>query len=165
MGLETYAFATRDRQSIKARVAEASGAHYYNVKTIPFEQIAQSHGPFGIIVEATGSSEVAFRAIRLVDRDGIVCLTGMSPHKGTHQVCTDCVNMDLVINNKAVFGTSSSNRLHFERGIERMISIEGKWPGLLETMFTRRVGLEHAADDLRRDREDIKVVVEIGEAR
>ncbi len=162
MGLETYAFATRDKGSLKARLIEASGARYVNVKETPMEQIVAGDGPFDIIIEATGSSEIAFKAIDLVAGDGIVCLTGLSPHKAAHQVCTDCVNMDLVMNNKVVFGTSSSNRVHFERALDRMASIEKKWPGMLEQMFTRRVDLEHVGEGLHREKEDIKVVVEIG---
>jgi threonine dehydrogenase-like Zn-dependent dehydrogenase len=164
IGLETYAFATREKESLKARVTEASGAHYVNVKEVPMEQIVKDHGPFDIIVEATGVSEIAFKAIRLVNPAGVVCLTGLSPHKGTSSVCTDCVNMDLVLNNKAVFGTVSANRLHFERALDRMASIEKKWPGLLERMFTRRVDLAHVVEGMRRTKDDIKVVVEIGAA-
>jgi threonine dehydrogenase-like Zn-dependent dehydrogenase len=162
MGLETCAFATRDRASLKAKLTEAGGARYVNVKEVPFEQIVKEHGPFDIIIEATGSSEIAFEAIRLAAGNGIVCLTGLSPHKSSHSLCTDCVNMDLVMNNKVVFGTSSSNRVHFERALDRMASLEKKWPGLLERMFTRRVDLGHVAEGLQRTKDDIKVVVEIG---
>jgi glucose 1-dehydrogenase len=161
MGIETCAFATRDRASPKARLIEASAARYVNVKEVPFERIVEEYGPFDIIIEATGSSEIAFKAIGLVAGNGIVCLTGLSPHKDTHTVCTDCVNMDLVMNNKVVFGTSSSNRVHFEQAMYRMGSIEKKWPGLLERMFTRRVDLDHVVDGLRRSKDDIKVVVDI----
>lgn len=164
MGLETWAFATRDEDSLKARLIDASGARYVNVKKVPFDQIVKDHGPFDLIIEATGSSEIAFKAIGLVAGSGIVCLTGLSPHKSTHSLCTDCINMDLVMNNKAVFGTSSSNRVHFERGMDRMASIEKKWPGLLERMFTRRVDLAHVVEGLQRTKDDIKVVVEIGDA-
>jgi threonine dehydrogenase-like Zn-dependent dehydrogenase len=165
MGLETYAFATREKESLKAHVTEASGAHYINVKEVPIEEIVERHGPFDIIVEATGSSRIAFQAISAVDRDGIVCLTGLSPHQGEHTVCTDCVNMDLVMNNKVVFGTVSANRMHYERGIDRIASIERKWPGLLGRMFTRRVDLDHVVEGMHRTRDDIKVVVETGAAR
>jgi threonine dehydrogenase-like Zn-dependent dehydrogenase len=164
MGLETYAFATRDRTSLKAKLTEASGARYVNVKEVPFEQIVKEHGPFAIIIEATGSSEIAFKAIGLVAGNGIVCLTGLSPRKDAHTVCTDCVNMDLVMNNKVVFGTSSSNRVHFEQALVRMASMEKKWPGLLERMFTRRVDLDHVVEGLQRTKDDVKVVVEIGAA-
>lgn len=165
MGVETWAFATREKTSPKAQVTEACGAHYVNAREKPMEQIVEDHGPFDIIIEATGSSEIAFKAMGLVNRNGIVCLTGLSPHKETHSVCTDCVNMDLVMKNKAVFGTVSANRMHYELALDRMASIEKKWPGLLERMFTRRVDLDHVAEGMRHTKDDIKVVVEIGAAR
>lgn len=162
MGLEVSTFATRDRESPKARIAETAGIEYFNVKETPIERIAEQNGPFDVIVEATGSSEIAFKAIGLVSNNGIVCLTGLSPEQRTHPVCTDCVNMDLVMHNKAVFGTVSSNRVHFERALDRMASVERRWPGLLERMFSRRVSLENVREGLREDRDDIKVLVEIG---
>ena len=165
MGLETYTFATREKESLKARVAEASGARYVNGKEVPMDTISQDHGPFDVIVEATGVSAIAFEAIRLVNRDGVVCLTGLSPHQGVHSVCTDCVNMDVVLNNKAVFGTVSSNRVYFEHALDRLASLERKWPGLLGRMFTRRVDLAHVVEGMHRSKDDIKVVVEIGAAR
>ncbi|OPY27492.1 MAG: Glucose 1-dehydrogenase [Methanocella sp. PtaU1.Bin125] len=161
MGIETWAFATREVTSPKARAAEASGARYVNARETPMEQIVSDHGPFDLIVEATGSSEIAFKAMRLVNKNGIVCLTGLSPHRQTHSVCTDCVNMDLVMNNKAVFGTVSANRMHYEWALDRMASIEKKWPGLLGRMFTRRVSLDRVGDGLRREKDDIKVVVDV----
>jgi threonine dehydrogenase-like Zn-dependent dehydrogenase len=164
LGLEVCTFATRGRDSPKAQISEAAGARYFNVKETPIERIAEEHGPLDMILEATGSSEIAFEAIGLVDNGGVVCLTGLSPRKQTHPVCTDCVNMDLVMHNKAVFGTVSSNRVHFERALDRMASIERRWPNLLERMFTRRVSLEDVRKGVTgRGKDDVKVVVEIGE--
>ena len=161
-GLEVSTFATRSRESLKARIAEAAGIEYFNVKETPIEQIAELQGPLDVIVEATGSSEIAFKAMRLAASNGIVCLTGLSPEQRTHTICTDCVNQDLVMHNKAVFGTVSSNRVHFERGLDRLASIERRWPGLLERMFSRRVGLEHVRESLKKEKDDVKVLVEIG---
>ena len=162
MGLEVCTFATRDRRSLKSRIAEATGARYFNVKEEPMGQIAEQHGPFDLFIEATGSSEIGFQAISMVNHGGIVCLTGLSPHKRTHEMCTDCVSMDLVMNNKVVFGTVSSNRVHFERAVDRITSVERRWPGLLEQMFTRKVKLANVRDAMQHDKEDIKVLVEIG---
>ncbi|WP_424358501.1 glucose 1-dehydrogenase [Methanocella sp. MCL-LM] len=161
-GLEVSTFATRGMESLKARIAGAAGIDYFNVKETPIEQIVEKQGPLDMIVEATGSSEIAFKSIGLVSNNGIVCLTGLSPQQRTHPVCTDCVNMDLVMHNKAVFGTVSSNRVHFERGLDRLASVERRWPGLLERMFTRRVSLENVKEGLKEDKEDIKILVEIG---
>jgi len=165
MGLEVWTFATRGRDSPKAQIAEAAGAHYVNVKEVSLERISKDYGPFDMVVEATGSSEIAFKAIGMVGNGGVVCLEGLSPKRAAHVICTDCINMDLVMGNKAVFGTVSSNRLHFERGLARMESIERRCPGLLERMITRRVRLDEARDALQHDRDDVKVVVEIGGLR
>ena len=162
LGVDTVAFATRERGSLKARVTEACGARYVDVKEEPLEEIVSRYGPFDISIEATGVSQIAFDLVRLARTDGVVCLTGLSPRHGETTVCTDCVNMDLVMHNKAVFGTSSSNRGHFERGIARLRSIRRQWPGLLERLFTKRVGLDQAAESLCHGKDDIKVVVEIG---
>ena len=161
MGLETFTLATRERTSPKARVAEASGARYVDSSAEPPESLPEKYGPFDIIVEATGFSPLAFKAMELVGRNGIVCLAGLSPKKTGHTVCTDCVNMELVLKSKAAFGTVSSSRLDFEKGVERMLSIRKKWPGLLEKLFTKKESLDNAPRALRRDKEDIKAAVAV----
>jgi len=104
IGLEVYTLATRGRASPKARVAEASGARYVDVNEEPLDTLPEKYGPFGIIFEATGYSPYAFKAMELVQSNGIVCLAGLSPGKNEHALCTDCVNMATVLNNKALSG-------------------------------------------------------------
>lgn len=159
MGLETFTLATRDKKSLKARASEASGARYIDVNEEPLESLPGKYGPFDLIIEATGYSPFAFKAMELVNRNGVVCLAGLSPRKKEHSICTDCVNMDMVLNNKVTFGTVSSNRRDFEKGVDRMLSIRKKWPGLLEKLFTKKESLDNAPEALRRNKEDIKAVV------
>lgn len=160
-GLETCTLATRDRKSLKARVAEASGARYVDVNEEPLDTLPEKYGPFDLILEATGYSPHAFKAMELVNKNGIVCLTGLSPLKKEHTFCTDCVNMDVVLNNKAIFGTVSSDRRDFEEGVDRMRSIRKKWPGLLEKLFTKKENLDNAPAALHRSKDDIKTIVRI----
>jgi threonine dehydrogenase-like Zn-dependent dehydrogenase len=161
MGLETYTLATRGGDSPKARAAEWPGARYVDVDEEPLDTLPKKYGPFDIIVEATGYSPYAFKAMELVNKNGIVCLAGLSPKKKEHSICTDCVNMEVVLNNKAAFGTVSSSRRDFEKGIDRMLSIRKKWPGLFESLLTKKKSLEDAPEALRRSKEDIKAVVSI----
>jgi threonine dehydrogenase-like Zn-dependent dehydrogenase len=158
-GLDVYTLATRERTSPKAKVAEACGARYIDVDEEPLDTLPEKHGPFDIIVEATGYSPYAFKAMELVNRNGIVCLAGLSPKKKDNSLCTDCVNMEMVLNNKVSFGTVSSSRRDFEKGVDRMLSIRNKWPGLLEQLFTKKESLDSAPRALRRTKEDIKAVV------
>ncbi|BAI60130.1 glucose 1-dehydrogenase [Methanocella paludicola SANAE] len=159
MGLDVYTLATRERTSPKARVAEVSGARYIDVGEEPLDTLPEKHGPFDIIVEATGYSPYAFRAMELVNRNGVVCLAGLSPKKKDHALCTDCINMSMVLDNKAALGTVSASRRDFEKGVDRMLSIRNKWPGLLESLFTKKESLDSAPRALRRTKEDIKAVV------
>ncbi len=159
IGLEVYTLATREPTSPKARVAEASGARYVDVDEEPLDTLPEKYGPFDFIVEATGYSPYAFKAMELVQSNGIVCLAGLSPGTKEHALCTDCINMGMVLNNKAAFGTVSASRQDFEKGVDRMLSIRKKWPGLLESLFTKKESLDSAPRALRRSKEDIKAVV------
>jgi threonine dehydrogenase-like Zn-dependent dehydrogenase len=161
MGIDTCTIATRDKKSLKARICEGCGGRYVNVREEPLETLPKKYGPFDIIIEATGVSSLAVDARDLVNRDGAVCLLGVYPGKQAQNICTDCLNQNMVLNNKLVFGSVNSNRMHFERSAERMGSIEGKWPGLLQKLFTRTVTLDNVADGLRRQPGDIKVLVEV----
>ena len=159
IGLETFTLATRDEKSIKAQVAESSGARYIDATAEPPESLPKKYGPFDIIFDATGHSPLAFKALEMVNKNGIVCLTGLSPGGKEHMIATDRINMDMVLNNKAAFGTVSSNRLDFEKSVGRMQSIQHQWPGLLERLFTKKETLDNAPEALRRGKEDIKAVV------
>ena len=97
----------------------------------------------------------------MVNNGGIVCLLGLYQWDRVESVHIDQVNLDMVLNNKIMFGSSSSNRKHFKRGVERMASIECKWPGIMRRMITRTVALDNVADALHRAPDDIKVIVEI----
>ena len=160
-GIDTYTIATRDKKSLKARIVESCGGHYVNVKEEPLKTLPGKYGPFDAVVEATGVGGLAMEAREVVNRDGIVCLLGVYPGRETQSICPDCLNLGLVLNNKLVFGSVNSNRIHFEHGVERMRSIQNKWPGLLQRLFTRTVPLDDVAAGLRREPEDIKVIVEV----
>lgn len=162
MGIETCTIARKTKESLKAQLAEECGGRYVDVSIEPLETLPKKYGPFDIIIEATGVSKLAMEASEMVNRDGIVCLLGLYEGDRVESVHVDRLLQDKVLNNKTVFGSVSSNRTHFERGVERMASIKRKWPGILRKMFTRTVPLESVADGLRRKPDDIKVLVEMG---
>ncbi len=161
MGLDVCAIATRTKKSLKAQIVEDCGGRYVSTRVEPLKALPAKYGPFDIVIEATGVSSLAMEASQLVNRDGIVCLLGVYTRGRDETVNTDRFNSDLVFNNRVIFGSVSSNRRHFKRGVDRMVSIESKWPGLLEKFFTRCVTLDSIAEGLRHDPNDIKVLVEI----
>jgi glucose 1-dehydrogenase len=161
MGFETYTIARHSKESPKARIVRDSGGRYIDVNVEPLETLPKIYGPFDMIIEATGASGMVMGSRRMVSNGGIVCLLGLYQGDRVDSVHLDQLNLDMVLNNKVLFGSSSSNIWHFRRGVERMASIEHKWPGIMRKMLTRTVQLENVADGLRRRPDDIKVLVEI----
>lgn len=160
-GIETCTIARQPEESLKAQLARECGGRYIDVTKEPLKSLPGKYGPFDIVVEATGVSRLAMDARGLVNKDGVVCLLGIYMGGREERIPIDRLNLDIVLNNKAVFGSVSSNRVHFERGVERLASIERKWPGILRRLFTRVVTLDNVADGLTHDPDDIKVLVDI----
>ena len=69
--------------------------------------------------------------------------------------------MEMVLSNKMVFGTVSSNRGHFEQAITLLGEIEQRWPGWLGRLITRRLNLGNFKEALHPAPDSIKTVIEI----
>ncbi len=72
-----------------------------------------------------------------------------------------CLNTQMVLGNKMVFGTVSSNRGHFERSVQSLASMEQKWPGWLSRLITRRLTLGKFRDAFDPAPDNIKTVIEL----
>jgi threonine dehydrogenase-like Zn-dependent dehydrogenase len=112
-------------------------------------------------MEATGNSTVAFQAMSALGTNGILCLMGVSTGQKPLEVDASCLNMQMVLGNKTVFGTVSSNRDHFERSIESLVRIEEKWTEWLPRLITRRLTLDKFRDGLHPDSDNIKTMIEL----
>jgi len=157
----TYTLDIVPRSSPKAQLIEAIGATYLDGRESAVTALPQQIGNLDLIVEATGNSTVAFQAMSALGINGILCLMGVSTGEKPLEICADCLNMQMVLGNKMVFGTVSSNRGHFEKSIQSLANIEGKWPGWLSSLITRRLSLDEFAEGLRPTPDNIKTVIEL----
>jgi threonine dehydrogenase-like Zn-dependent dehydrogenase len=123
--------------------------------------LAGDIGRLDIVIEATGFSPLAFEAMDMVGPNGIVCLSGVSGGSRQQEISVDHLNLEMVLQNKLVFGTVNANRRHFELGVRHLAEIEARWPGLLSRLITRKVPMEEFARALRREPEDVKTIVEV----
>lgn len=160
-GIKTYAGATRSQESVKAQLVELTGAQYINLKENSIEEFSKGVGNLDIIVEATGNSTVSFQAMSVLGTNGILALTGVSGGNKKLEICGDCLNLKMVLGNKVVFGTVNASRADFEAGVRDFEEFETKWPGLLSRMITKKLFLTEFKKSFFKDREDIKVVLEI----
>jgi len=157
----TYTFDIVPRSSLKAQLVESIGANYLDGNESPVVSLPEKIGNLDLIMEATGNSAIAFQAMCALGTNGVLCLMGVSTSQKPLEVNASCLNIQMVLGNKMVFGTVSSNRGHFERSIEALVRIEEKWPGWLSCLITRRLRLDEFAEGLRPSPDNIKTVIEL----
>lgn len=160
-GLSTYALDLVPKTSAKGQLVESIGATYLDGRSLGIAELPRQLGNLDIILEATGNSTVAFQAMSVLGTNGVLCLTGVSAGEKRLQVCADCINMEMVLGNKVVLGTVSSNSGHFERAIEILADIEQNWPGWLGQLVTRRLPLVEFNNALQPTTEGIKTVIDV----
>ena len=154
-GLDVTAVATRPKDSLKARIVEKIGGTYINAN----DQTINSLGKFDLIMEETGVASLAAEAQGLVNNNGVLCLLGIyRPNLATQDIGHSYD--DIVLGNKITFGSVNANKKYFLRGLEDFATIQRRYPGVLESLFTRVVpptGFLQAYDP---SKDDIKSVID-----
>jgi hypothetical protein len=64
------------------------------------------------------------------------------------------------LGNKITFGSVNANKRYFARGIQDFKTIQQRFPGVLKSLFTSRVGLADYAKAYSHTKDDIKSVIE-----
>ncbi len=163
-GLDTFVYA-RHRDPVLARRLEEIGATYVAkhepAGPIHVPDLARRFGPFDFLLEATGAPEVAMAAMRVIGPGGVLCLASVTGGEERLEICAACLELELVLGNRVVFGTVNANRTDFEAGMGDLARAAVRWPGWLAGLVTRRVPLERFREAFERRPGDVKVVVEV----
>jgi len=133
------------------------GARYAATNDTPLASL----GPVDVVLEATGSSAVAFAAIDLLGPNGAIVLTSVTGGGRSIELPADELNQRIVLRNLLVLGSVNANAEDFKAGIADLALSEQRYPGFLGSLITRRVPLAEAASALPHDPTQIKTVVEI----
>ena len=164
-GLEVTTLDRKDPPTLNSELVEALGARYESTNELPLSQAAEQYGPLDLVLEATGSSNVAFEGMEALGKNGVLVLTGISGKDRAIEVPGDRILTGFVLGNKVAGGTVNANRGHFERGVQDMALAEMQYPGWLERLLTHPVrGLDGYAEMLRLLTEEesaIKVYTEV----
>ena len=110
-----------------------------------------------VIIECTGVPPVIVQALSQLNNDGILCLAGVSTHGQTEPVDVGTVNRNMVLDNTVMFGTVNANRSHWEMAEQSLMKADPKW---LSGMISRREPLSNWQNALKRQPNDIKVVID-----
>ncbi len=112
-----------------------------------------------VVIECTGVPSLVFDAMEHVGPGGVVCLTGVSSGGRSISVDAGELNRYMVLENEAVVGSVNANATHYEMGAKALAAAEKDW---LAKLITRRVPLARWEEAIRRQPDDVKVVIEIG---
>jgi threonine dehydrogenase-like Zn-dependent dehydrogenase len=96
--------------------------------------------------EATGTSGLAFQAMKVLGTNGIFVFTGVPGRKAAIEVDTDVVMRDLVLKNQVVFGTVNAGPEAFEAAIHDLTLFRQRWPAAVDALITGRHRVEAHRD-------------------
>ena len=154
-GLDVTAVATRPKDSLKARLVEKIGGKYVNAEEQPITGL----GKFDLIMEETGVASLAAQAQGLLNNNGVLCLLGIyRPNLATQDL--GHTYDDIVLGNKITFGSVNANKRYFAMGIQDFKSVQQRFPGVLESLFTKTVGLSEYSQAYSPTKDDIKSVID-----
>jgi len=153
-GLEVHVL-DRAESGVKPDLVRSLGATYHTgtVATIGFEP--------DVIVECTGVGQVINDAVRGIAPGGVVCLTGV----GTGGTAVGSAVADAaaaaVLKNNVIVGSVNANKRHWYRAGQVLNRADPAW---LAGLVTRRERPEAFMHALRRQPDDIKVVIQFTDA-
>jgi threonine dehydrogenase-like Zn-dependent dehydrogenase len=150
-GFEVYAV-DRAPKGHKRELVEALGARYHA------GDAAEIDAEFDVAIECTGLGAVGRSAAQRVSSGGIMCLTGIMNVDPTMDLDATAMNRRMVLHNQVLFGSVNAGRRHWEQAAEALTTADPSW---LSGMITRRVPLSRWHEALDRQRDDIKVVIDL----
>lgn len=166
-GLEVFTIARSEPPTISSGIVADLGAHYVSTRQTPLADLARQAGKADLIVDATGSSEIAFGAMELLRHNGVLVWTSITGGKHVAQVPSDRINLDWVLGNKLLLGSVNANRGHFEMGIQDLALGEVTYPGVIQRILTNPVqGLDNYREMMRlliEEKAALKVFVEVAD--
>ncbi len=143
-GLDVYTLARSEGPSLKSELVESMGAHYVSTQNMPLAELPMRVGKADLIIDATGSSAIAFGCMQLLGHNGVLVWTSVTGGRQHVEVPSDKVNLDWVLGNKLLLGSVNANREHFEMGIKDLALGEVMFPGVIERILTTPIhGLEN----------------------
>jgi len=165
-GLEVYTLGRTPSPGLKADIIHAYGGKYISTREKPMGQLVQEVGQPDLIIEATGSSQVAFECMEHLNRNGAMVWTSVTGgQRRISEFPADKVNLEWVLGNKLLLGSVNGNRDHFAQGLSDLALAEVMFPGVTSRLLTTPIdGFDDPAGvmrELTENKNAIKVFVHI----
>lgn len=116
----TYCLGRRSRPDITIEIIEELGATYINSNETSVADIPDVYEPADFIYEATGYAKHAYESVHALAPNGVVALLGVPEPGWRFEIDGSGFHNDIVLNSKAVIGSVTSHRKHFEQAIDTL---------------------------------------------
>lgn len=166
-GIEVYTLARAAGPHLKSEIVEGMEANYVATSQSSLGELVKRVGKPDLIVDATGSSRLAFEAMQYLGHNGVLVWTSITGGKAITEIPSDKVNIEWVLGNKLLVASVNANREHFESGIKDLALGEVMFPGVLSKILTNPVkGLGNYQEMMRllvEDNNALKVYVDVAD--
>jgi threonine dehydrogenase-like Zn-dependent dehydrogenase len=159
-GFEVTVYSRSPLRAESNDVAAAIGARYIASETHSVEEMAASAGPIDVVYEAIGASGLAFEVVKQLGPNGVFIFTGVPGDRGPIQVDTDHIMREVVLNNKAIFGSVNAPPHSFQAAIQHLGEFVTRWPDALRSLITARFPIDQALQPLSSGGGGIKNVIQ-----
>lgn len=149
-GIQVCTFALPKAPYLNASLIDDIGGCYHSTKDLSLSAASRDHGPYDLILEATGVASLVFEAMHILWKNGVLVLAGVSGGGRSVEVPGDQINLGFVLGNKVVVGTVNANREYFEMGVKDLAHAQLQWPGWAAKLLTDPInGLDRYQDMMR----------------
>jgi threonine dehydrogenase-like Zn-dependent dehydrogenase len=167
-GLELTVYSLPQKPYRNADLIEQLGGVYVSSQDATLAEASAEHGPFDVMLDATGFSPIVWEAAEVLGKNGVLVLASITGGDRKAEINSDRINQSFVLGNKVMVGTVNAAPNDFRTGVDDLIKAEAIFPGWLKQLLTTPIaGLENHAEMIRaltEDREAIKVYVEVATA-
>ena len=115
----TYCLGRRDRPDPTIDIIERLGGTYVDSRETPVEAVAGTHEPMDFVYEATGYAPHALATLDALAPNGVGVLLGI-PDDHDFEIEGGRLHREMVLENKALFGSVNSNVRQYEAAVESL---------------------------------------------
>ena len=148
-----------------SELIEEIGGTYISTQDMSVAEATVQHGPFDIVIEATGFSPLVWQGAQALAKNGVLVLVSVTGGERTVAVPSDRINQAFVLGNKVMVGSVNASPEDFAHGRDDLVKAYAFYPGWLEQLLTTPVeGLENYEQmlhELTANADAIKVYVQV----
>jgi threonine dehydrogenase-like Zn-dependent dehydrogenase len=164
-GIEVTCISLPKPPYVNSRLVEEIGGTYVSTQDMSVAEAAAQHGPFDIVIEATGFSPLVWEGAQALAKNGVLVLVSVTGGMRTVDIPSDAINQAFVLGNKVMVGSVNASPEDFARGRDDLVKAYAFYPGWLEQLLTTPIqGLhDHGRmiEALTTDADAIKVFVQV----